>query len=541
MDFDFQIINKLLITAIDLFGIWLAFRVYSADKKNSLNRGFIFFIFFNLAWINFYNISFWVDQHDLSLLFTRLLYSSVNIFFIFFYYLFVIWFLKEKGQYLFFGRLIIAYEVLSAIGTAFTDIVIKDIEFGRLGVIPIYSMPGALIYHVVIIVLTCFITWALVSRYFQSSKEMQLKIKYLLFGVVIFSSGNLIFGVFLPFFFGITDYLNVANYSTLFLTGFTAYAAIKQRLFGVKVVLTSFFVFLLMTLYIVDIVALTPSLSLQVLAFKCGILLIIIVFGLLLVRSVNNEIKQREKVEKMAHRLEKANEKLKELDSAKTTFLSLASHQLRTPLTVIKGVTSMMMDGDYGEVSKKIKGYLSMIQQSSDRLIDLLESFLDISKIELGRIEYKFEKVNLINMVDDVIKELSIKIKDKKLKLVYNKPKNLPMISIDASKIREVIVNLIENGIKYNKEHGDLTIRLRRVKDALEFCVIDSGIGIDKDNISQVFKKFSRTDSAMEYADGNGLGLYVAKEILKVHKGSIWAESKGQDQGAKFCFKLPIS
>jgi len=135
---------------------------------------------------------------------------------------------------------------------------------------------------------------------------------------------------------------------------------------------------------------------------------------------------------------------------------------------------------------------------------------------------------------------LSIKIKDKDLKLDYNKPKTLPTVKIDVAKIREVVTNLIENSIKYT-DKGNITVSLREVDGKLEFCIIDSGIGISRDAIPQMFKKFSRAENALIHVQGSGLGLYVARKMLEAHKGKIYVQSEGENQGSKFWFTIPIN
>ena len=402
--------------------------------------------------------------------------------------------------------------------------------------------PGHLYTFLFIYLIICFFGAMHFSlrNFKKCDGRERTQLTYLFLSIFLMISFGLTTNLILPLFFNYGNSSVYGPLSGLFFVIATSYAIVRQRLFGIKIVLTSIFVSLLIIFYTIDIIVFIENLSFQVIVSKVVVLVVIIIFGTFLIRSVKNEIEQRERVERLVRKLEVVNGKLEELDKAKTNFLSLASHQLRTPLTVIKGVTSMMLDGDYGKVSRKIKDCLVMVQQSSNRLIDLLEDFLNISRIELGRIDYKFENTNLINMIDDVVKELSIKIKDKKLKLIYNKPTRFPIVRIDGPKIREVIMNLIENAIKYNVEEGNLTICLRKIKNTIEFSVIDSGIGVYKNDISQVFKKFSRTENAMEHANGTGLGLYVVKEILKAHNGNVWAESKGINQGSKFYFRIPV-
>jgi len=246
-------------------------------------------------------------------------------------------------------------------------------------------------------------------------------------------------------------------------------------------------------------------------------------------------------IRKATSKLQLANAELKKLDEAKSTFLSIAAHQLRTPLTAIKGYTSMMLDGDYGKVSNKIRGCLNILVSSSDRLINLIESLLNISRIELGRTQYNFALMQLETVVSSVMQELEMKAKAKNLKLIYDKPKRpLPLIKLDEEKIRQVVMNIIDNAIKYTPT-GFVKVSLGKDDKNIIFSVKDSGMGISKDDIPNLFKKFSRAENAFtSHTEGTGLGLYVAKNMMQAHKGKIWVESEGDGKGSEFIFTLPM-
>lgn len=239
--------------------------------------------------------------------------------------------------------------------------------------------------------------------------------------------------------------------------------------------------------------------------------------------------------------LQKANIELKKLDEAKSEFMSIASHQLRTPLTVIKGYISMMLEGTFGKLTSGGKSSLNKVYDSNERLIKLVEDFLSVSRIESGRLQFNYEVMQLEEVAESVVDELTTKAEEKGLKLIYQKlDKPLVKVKIDKDKIRQVIMNLIDNSIKYTQK-GKIEVNLWQGKKYLHFCVEDTGMGITKDNMVNLFKKFSRgKGTSVIYTEGTGLGLYVGKQMVKVHKGKIWAESKGKDKGSKFCFIIPI-
>lgn len=252
-------------------------------------------------------------------------------------------------------------------------------------------------------------------------------------------------------------------------------------------------------------------------------------------------VKLGEEVARKTAQLSKANEELRQLDQAKSEFISIASHQLRTPLTVIKGYISMMRDGNFGVVPPVIMENLEKVYASNERLIHLVENLLDISRIESGRQEFEWKKIRLEDIAQIVVDNLKQSAKTKDLKLFFHKPsKPTPEVVADPNKVHEVMMNFVDNAIKYTPA-GEINVNILpdSKKGTVTFCVKDTGRGIDPTVKKNLFKKFSRgKDSFRIHTEGVGLGLYVAKMIIDSHKGKIWAESAGHEKGSQFCFSL---
>ncbi|PIR13348.1 hypothetical protein COV49_02555 [Candidatus Falkowbacteria bacterium CG11_big_fil_rev_8_21_14_0_20_39_10] len=264
--------------------------------------------------------------------------------------------------------------------------------------------------------------------------------------------------------------------------------------------------------------------------------------ALLYRETINFNVKLAEEVERATFDLKAANEKLKKLDAAKSEFISIASHQLRTPLTVIKGYISMMLEGNFGKLTANESQALEKVYDSNERLIQLVENLLNISRIESGRLQFTYEVMNLEDLIESVFEELSNPAKKKGLALTFNHPAEpLPPVKIDEEKIRQVLMNLVDNAIKYTKK-GAVTLDIKKSHNNIHFCVTDSGMGIDKSDMPNLFRKFSRGQgTSVVHTEGTGLGLYVARQMVKAHNGKIWAASAGKEKGAKFCFKIPIN
>ena len=250
-----------------------------------------------------------------------------------------------------------------------------------------------------------------------------------------------------------------------------------------------------------------------------------------------NSILQR-KVAHQTIKLTRANRKLKELDKAKSDFISMASHQLRTPISVIKGYLSMILNGDLGKVSSSIIPSLERVLKNTDQLNNIVEDILNASRIEQSRLIINCTVGDLAELTRVAVAELTQKATDKKLNLETSIPKKKVSLSFDQTKIYEAIINLIDNAITYTTK-GSITVSLTEKSDHVTISVKDSGIGIPQNKKDQIFKRFSRLDNAkLVRPDGTGIGLYIAKKIVDAHSGKIWFEST-LNVGTTFTIQLP--
>lgn len=263
--------------------------------------------------------------------------------------------------------------------------------------------------------------------------------------------------------------------------------------------------------------------------------------GWALIVSMKREIARKEELQKISDSLAMANERLKVLDSAKSEFISIASHQLRTPLTAIKGYASLLLEGAYGKVPAQIHDVLEKMYTVNSRLVQLVEDLLNISRMEAGRIQYNFAVTQLEPIVAELVDMFMLTAKKKNLSLKMKLPsKSLPKMLIDGNKIKEVISNLIDNALKYTIE-GGVVVTVENGGDVARITITDTGIGIDPEDKNKLFDKFIRTkETSKMVVSGTGLGLYVGKNFVAAHGGKIWAESDGHDKGSRFIVELPF-
>ena len=267
--------------------------------------------------------------------------------------------------------------------------------------------------------------------------------------------------------------------------------------------------------------------------------------GIFLIRSVIKEVESREKAEKLTIDLQNANDRLRELDKQKTEFISFATHQLRAPLTAIKGYASLILEGDLGPVPEKIAEPISRVFESAKTMASVVDDYLNVSRMELGSMKYDFEPLDMEDLVGDVAAELKPNIEKSGLKFSFRVIGEGPWtVSADPDKLKQVIANIIDNSVKYTPT-GSLAVALERVPNAdgtipVRFSVTDTGIGIAPGVMPKLFQKFSRADNAnKQNIHGTGLGLFIVKEIVTAHHGRVWAESAGEGKGSKFIVELP--
>lgn len=254
------------------------------------------------------------------------------------------------------------------------------------------------------------------------------------------------------------------------------------------------------------------------------------------IQSFNITLQNR--INDATSKLKRSNEKLKEMDGTKDEFISMASHQLRTPLTSVKGYLSMVLDGDVGEISPAQEDMLKQAYISSQRMVYLIADLLNVSRLKTGKFIIDKSPTNLAEMVESEIAQLTEVAKGRKLTLTFNKPDDFPVLELDETKTRQVIMNFVDNAIYYTPSGGKIKVELRADRSSVYFMVKDNGLGVPKDEQSHLFSKFYRAKNAQTARpDGTGLGLFMAKKVITEQGGTILFEST-EGKGSTFGFKF---
>lgn len=255
-------------------------------------------------------------------------------------------------------------------------------------------------------------------------------------------------------------------------------------------------------------------------------------------RDLNTNLEKR--IDDATQELRRSNDQLRQADEAKDEFVSMASHQLRTPLTSIKGYISMVLEGDAGKITPMQKKLLGEAFTSSERMVHLIGDFLNVSRLQTGKFVLDKSLINLADLIEEEVDSLKETAKARSLKLQYHKPSRVPSLYIDGGKIHQVIMNFIDNAIYYSTEHTTITVRLAVEDGDVIFEVHDTGIGVPKSEQVRLFTKFFRaTNARKQRPDGTGIGLFLAKKVIDTHGGSMVFESI-EGEGSTFGFRLPI-
>ncbi len=394
------------------------------------------------------------------------------------------------------------------------------------------------------LVLWMFIA-AMVARRKETNPNQKKAITYLTVGALLFlfafSFGN-IFGTLFQGVLG-EEAWTIGQYGffgmPIFL-GFITYLIVRFEAFNAKMIGAQA---LVLTLWVLIGSLLFIAQSLQTRIVAAATLVLVTIFGLILVQSVKREVEQRKEIQKLAESLQAANEKLKILDKMKSEFVSIASHQLRSPLTAIRGYASMLMEGSYGKLPLKAQEVTERIAESSKYMALSVEDYLNVSRIEAGNMKYEMSDFSLKEVAEKVTDELRPVAMKKGLVIVFRSDCDAGcMVNADIGKTRQILMNLIDNSMKYTPK-GSITVVAHDdpKKKKMYVTIQDTGVGMSETTQGEVFEKFVRAKNANNVnVTGTGLGLYVAKKMITDMKGSVVAKSEGEGKGSTFTIELPL-
>lgn len=416
-----------------------------------------------------------------------------------------------------------------------SSLVFKTIEYPNGSPMPVPG-PGIVVFLLDFVGLFAVSFGVLIYKYRKAVDQERAKILLFLLGVVFTFTLMGVLTVIAVVVFKSSAGVFLGPISFVILSSFVAFAIIKHGLFNIKVITTKILIGILWIIFFSRIFVFE---SVEQFGIDAVLFLLVFVFGVGLSRSVASEVKQKEEASNLAKSLEISNLRLQELDRQKTEFLSIASHQLRTPLSILKGYIELIKDGGYGKVTKETVGILKNMDESNEHLIKLVDEFLNISRIEQGRAKFTFVEFDLGKMIDGVVSDLEKRAIDKGLKIEWKNTMALKLVG-DEEKVRHVVFNFVDNAIKYT-ESGVIRVNIKKDGNGLKVAVSDTGFGFEKFDEVNFFQKFYRGENVKNTnVTGTGLGLYVCRKFIEAHGGKVWAHSPGLGKGSEFGFWLPL-
>jgi signal transduction histidine kinase len=512
--------------------IVLGFTVYITNTKSATNLTFFQFSLITALWGVLNYLSYQFSDASLVLWLVRgvLFFAVLQTFFL--YRLFLVFPENEFKFSSIHKYVLIPLVAIAAIITispfAFAGISGSVIAGQVPNVIP---GPGIGVFAIIAIGLVFGTIYQLVRKLHAARGNLHTALLILLGGVALMFILIIFFNLVATTLFANPHFI---PYGALFTFPFIAaasYAILRERLFNIKVIGTMALIFLLSVGSFAEIVF---SDTLVLILFRSGIFLLVLVFGVSLIRGVLREVELREEIERLAENLEKTNEQLSE-------FMSLATHEIRNPATAIKGIAANALEGLMGEMVPSIRDAIQKMFVSANDIVNLGNQYLDKSKLELNQVVYAFEVLPLSTLVENLVYEFQPAAEQKDVTVAASIDKNMDStVTADKGKIKEVVGNLIDNAIKYNVPKGSVTVSLLKGTDTVTIKIADTGGGIPAEVIPKLFKKFSRADAQKANLLGTGLGLYLAKIFIDAHHGRIWVESEGLGKGSTFFVELPI-
>lgn len=515
----------LLVFAVVL-NVLLAFLVYRSDPRSATNRIYGLLGVVISIWLvaNFISIQTQFLTSSLAWVILSFLFAvPLNVLFFLFAHTFPNVHVRLKQSFLF---------VLFFLASGISVVILSPLTFQGVEIVngepsPVFG-PGTLLFGIFSIVLNVAAVILLIKKYHRTKPEERKPIGLVLWGTLLMF-GFIISTIFIPTaIFKTNIFVPFMPLYTLIFLGMTAYGIVKHHLFNIKVVATEA---LVVVIWIILFSRILFARSIADGFIDSLVFVGTVLFGIILIRSVFKEIEQRERLEILTGQLE-------ELNEMKSNFVSIASHQLRAPIGGIRSYLAMLKDGDLGPVTPKQQEIIQMNMEELRHMLAVIQMFLDVTKMESGKIELERKPTDLKVMASEVVAELEQSAKRKGLTLKTTLAA-VPKVSLDAERMRNVVLNLIENAVKYT-EKGSVEVGLRRVNGKVEFRVKDSGIGIAPDEIPKLFAKFVRAGGGFKVSHGSGLGLYIVKTLIEAHGGEAFVESPGVGKGSTFGFRLPI-
>jgi len=556
---------NILILIVAVINATFGVIIYSKDKKSSTSIWF----FLLAVSVSFWGVSMFLFRsiHEIYFgeIFARILYfSAAAIPMVFIYFSLI--FPNKTYSFSFLQKNILSLPFFAiALVSLIPGYLINGVQFISGGETHIvFNNFYHTLYVLYINIFFAYGYFLLVQKYIASRTNNTLlnkQIIYIIAGTFISTMIGVFTNLLGPY-FGIFKFNWAGQIGNVVMVSVIGYAILKYQLFSIKLILVELGILLLNLFLLLNIFTSHSSISLTL---DISILVLVILFSVILMRGIYKDISDREKIEALARDMEVANERLRMMEGQKTEFVSIASHQLRTPLTVIKGYASMILEGTFGNINAGARDAMEKLYKSSDRIVALVEDLLTVSRIEQGRMMLSFEVIDFKEFVDSVLADMKKEIGDSKLELSFNTEGRRGFkVSIDAKKFKQAVRHILDNAIKYTHTPGKIHLTLTEdvIANKIRLSISDTGDGMTPEQIETIFERFNLKigtnldqvereekneqkraleDDENEEKTSPGIGLYIAQEIIEAHHGILRIESVGPGKGVTVVVELPMA
>jgi signal transduction histidine kinase len=517
------IIQNLSFTNLDLLTVGgtiaaialLGFVVYIRNTKSITGIGFLLFCAVTMLWSFFNYISYQTNEPMLTVWYLRIvLFLGLWHAFTFFNFFYI--FPEDTKQFpSWYTRVLLPYVILLSCFILSKGVVSGYSINGITGKAEPIIASGISIFFLTALSLLIASFVIFIKKFLFKQKGERGAYGLILIGAGITFAGLITCNLVLPAVLEITRFIPLGAVTLFPFCVFTAYAIFKHKAFKVNNIVAPIFAFFLCMATFVEIIF---AENYGAFLLRVGIFMFVLLISIQFIKNI--------------FKLEEANEQ-------KSEFISFASHEIRTPITVMRGYASLMVDQDDASISPEMKQLAKKILISGNDVIALISQYLNKSKMELGQIKYSMTVFDMTQLVIETVSGFILHAEERKLTLISEIDTSFTYkVKGDQGKLKEVIGNLIDNSLKYTP-NGSVTISLYKEKGDIIVKIQDTGVGISKETLPFLFKEFSRADTKKVNILGTGLGLYLAKTFVEAQKGKVWAESEGEGKGSQFYITLP--
>lgn len=522
-----------IITAVMVF--FLGLIVFFTNPKNNAYRFFLALTSSAILWIIF-AILFYRFEEASQILFAGRSAFAFGAFAALFMYGFTFYFpMKVRESINLTPQLSIAAILMFVF--SYTPYVIKEVRISAENVqttVFNFGLPLFVLFFLLTIGVSLY---NLFSKKKYLSELQKLQTRFILIALAISSALAVLVSAVIPFIFPESQVNRLGPIMVSFFVMLSSYAILKYKLFDIKLIAAELLSFVISSIFFLRLFFSTGS----VWVLNFVLFLFVLFSSIALVRGVMKDIADREHIEQLSNDLMVANEQLRQMDRQKSDFVSIASHQLRTPLTAIKGYASLLLENSFGEIPDQVRGAIGKIFESSQRMVMIVENFLTVSRIERGKMFYKFEVLDLQKITKDMVNDMRPVASGYGLEIRFREDgdRDYP-VRADLMKLKQIVHNLLDESVRHTqKGFIDVSISFSQHADHILLTISDTGEGATPIKLKQMFERYEPDVSEGEIRKETGVELYIAREIVKAHRGKLWAESEGLGRGLTFFVELP--